>query len=57
MWINSTSNPFFLKSPSSWATQLPLMLLAKDVQQSRTFVWAAEGLAITRNAKAATMAA
>ena len=38
MWTNSTSRPFFLKKPSSCATQVPLMLLAKEVHATRAFI-------------------
>ena len=40
MCTNSTSNPFFLKNPSSCATQVPLMLLAKEVHATRAFICA-----------------
>jgi hypothetical protein len=35
---SSTSNPFFLNNPSSWATQVPLILLANDVHATRAFI-------------------
>jgi len=46
MCTNSTSKPFFLKRPSSCATQAPLMLLAKEVQAMRVFICAAKFVGI-----------
>jgi len=57
MCTSSTSKPFFLKRPSSCATQAPLMLLAKEVQATRAFIWhqPAAGFNIDRIAMANTM--
>src|SRR5581483_1539792 len=45
MCTSSTSRPFFLNNPSSCATQVPLMLLANEVQATRAFICAFAGAA------------